>query len=51
MQKRPSFKIPVEPHLTAAWANITWVEPDSCVAIPSEFEVENAKEWVDENQK
>lgn len=42
---------PIEDHTTAAWANIHKVKPISNVAIPSELEVRNAKEWVDSNQK
>ncbi|MTI65196.1 MAG: DUF3787 domain-containing protein [Firmicutes bacterium] len=42
---------PIENHKTAAWANIQKQKNESNVAIPSEMEVENAKEWVDKNQK
>ena len=42
---------PIEKHTTAAWANIEKTKEISNVAIPSESEVENAKEWVDRNQK
>ena len=42
---------PIEQHTTAAWANIEKIKGISNVAIPSEFEVGNAKEWVDSNQK
>ena len=41
----------IENHETAAWANIKKVKKDSRVPLPSVFEVENAKEWVDKNQK
>jgi len=42
---------PVENHETAAWiANWEEVLPESKVLIPTEFEVHNAKEWVDSNQ-
>jgi len=41
----------IEKHDTAAWANIEDLKPVSCVAIPSEVEVRNAKEWVDTNEK
>lgn len=43
--------IPVENHNTAAWANIENTKPVSNVALPSENEVSNAKDWVDANQK
>jgi len=42
---------PIEQHTTAAWANINKTKEISNVTIPSEFEVGNAKEWVDSNQK
>ncbi|ODA42838.1 DUF3787 domain-containing protein [Desulfosporosinus sp. BG] len=42
---------PIEQHTTAAWANIERTKEISNVAIPSEVEVGNAKEWVDSNQK
>ncbi len=50
IKSRPGL-VQVEPHLTAAWANIERVDPVSGVATPNELEVENAKEWVDANQK
>lgn len=49
--KNSSFKIPIEKHDTAAWANITETRPVSNVSIPNEYETRNAKEWVDSNQK
>lgn len=42
---------PIEQHTTAAWANIEKLEGIAKVPIPSEIEVENAKDWVDENEK
>lgn len=42
---------PIENHKTAAWANIDKKKKNSCVSIPSEDEVKNAKEYVDENRK
>ena len=42
---------PIEQHTTAAWANVEKLKAISNVAIPSEIEVGNAKEWVDSNQK
>lgn len=41
----------VENHDTAAWANISDIIQDSNVNIPSETQVINAKEYVDNNQK
>lgn len=49
--KNNSFKIPIEKHDTAAWANITETRPVSNISIPNEYETMNAKEWVDSNQK
>jgi hypothetical protein len=42
---------PIEQHTTAAWANIEKLKEISNVAIPSELDVWNAKDWVDSNQK
>lgn len=43
---------PIEKHTTASWANINDQKPISKVPMPSEFEVRNAKDWVDdENEK
>ena len=42
---------PIEKHDTAAWANISEQKPVSKVSVPSDFEVSNAKDWVDENKK
>ncbi|MCT4618156.1 MAG: DUF3787 domain-containing protein [Marinisporobacter sp.] len=44
-------KYPIENHKTASWANIETLKPESCVPIPNELEVENAKKWVEENEK
>ncbi|MDR3542886.1 MAG: DUF3787 domain-containing protein [Desulfosporosinus sp.] len=49
--KEPLKTRPIEQHTTAAWANIEKLKEVSKVAIPSEIEVGNAKEWVDSNQK
>ena len=49
--KWSNMKVPVEKHETAAWAGIQTTKPVSKVTIPSEDEVEFAKEYVDENQK
>ena len=42
---------PIEKHDTAAWANIENMKPVSRVHLPSEEEVTNAKEYVEDNQK
>lgn len=41
----------IEKHDTAAWANINEQKPVSKVPVPSDSEVSNAKNWVDENEK
>ncbi|MDV3428879.1 MAG: DUF3787 domain-containing protein [Bacillota bacterium] len=49
---RKNFKKqPIEKHNTAAWADADSMLPVSNVAIPSEAQVINAKEWVDTNEK
>jgi len=50
-KKDQNIRVPVEKHDTAAWANIEKKKSHSQVTIPSEFQVINAKEYVDENQK
>ncbi|HOM03123.1 MAG TPA: DUF3787 domain-containing protein [Acetivibrio sp.] len=49
--KQKNMAVPIEKHNTAAWANIEKKKPESGVTIPSELQVENAKEYVDSNQK
>lgn len=49
--KERNMSVPIENHKTAAWANIENVKKNSRVPLPSVFEVENAKEWVDTNEK
>lgn len=44
-------RVPTEQHTTAAIANTEKVIKDSQVTIPTEIEVENAKNWVDANEK
>ncbi|HHU49356.1 MAG: CDIF630_02480 family spore surface protein [Caldicoprobacterales bacterium] len=46
-----NYRDPIEKHDTAAWANIEGLKPVSRVHLPSEEEVNNAKEYVDSNQK
>ena len=41
----------IENQNTAAWANIEKVKKDSKVPIPSNFNTELAKEWVENNEK
>ena len=49
--KKDLIKQPIEKHNTAAWANVSEKQPVSNVTIPSDFQVENAKDWVDTNEK
>lgn len=49
--KEKFIATPIENHETAAWANIEDSKPVSNVSIPNDLEVENAKEYVDENEK
>ena len=50
-KKKKFGTTPIEKHDSAAWANIESQKPVSKVAIPNELEVDNAKEYVDTNQK
>jgi hypothetical protein len=50
-RKDYNLGVPVEKHDTAAWANIEKKKSHSKVTIPSEFQVINAKDHVDENEK
>ena len=42
---------PIENHATAAWANQSKLKAVSKVNIPDEQQVENARDYVNENQK
>jgi len=42
---------PIENHATAAWANQSQLKAVSKVNIPDEQQVENARDYVNENQK
>lgn len=42
---------PIKREDTAAWADIDNVLPHSKVSVPSETNVTNAKEWVDNGSK
>lgn len=42
---------PIEKHDTAAWINHIITKPVSRVAVPTELDVRNAKEYVDSNEK
>lgn len=49
--KRKIKHTAIENHQTASWANIYKTKPTSKVPLPNKIEVENAKEWVDSNEK
>lgn len=42
---------PIESHKTAAWANQSQFKSVSKVNIPDEEQVENARDYVNDNQK
>ena len=49
--KKDLTKQPTEKHDTAAWADVSTKKPESNVTIPSNAAMENAKDWVDSNEK
>ena len=51
--KQRMNEIPVENQRTAAWANIEKFDQETSARIfnPDDLQVENAKEYVDENEK
>ena len=49
--KDKHLRTPVENNCTAAWADANERKSDSNVNLPDEFQIMNAKEHVDENQK
>ncbi len=49
--KEYHMKTPVENHATAAWASSEQLKDFSGVNIPDEFQVMEAKDYVDENHK
>ncbi len=51
LSSKANSKNPVEKHQTAAWANIETTKEISHVAEPNEWQISNAKEYVDENEK
>ncbi len=50
-KKERFMAAPIEKHDTAAWANIEKTKSLSNVSMPSELQVDNAKEHADSNQK
>ena len=49
--KKSHKKIPIENHETAAWANIKKTKPVWNVPSGDIVDIDNAKNWVEENQK
>lgn len=49
--KEKNMAQPIENHVTAAWANQAKFKAVSKVNIPDEEQVENARDYVNENQK
>ena len=49
--KEAHMRTPVENHSTAAWAGRNELKDVSCVNIPDEMQVMDAKDYVDENHK
>ena len=49
--KEKHMGVPIEKHDTAAWANIEKTKPVSNVTVPSEEQVDNARDHVDANEK
>lgn len=50
-QKDSFMEMPIEKHNTAAWANVHKLKQVSNVSVPSESDVKNAKDYVDNNEK
>ena len=49
--KEKNMAQPIENHSTAAWANQSQFKAVSKVNIPDEQQIENARDYVNENQK
>lgn len=49
--KQRRMETQIEEHSTAAWFNIAAMKRGSRVFQPTDFDVEAAKEWVEQNQK
>lgn len=51
-KKQRFMALPIESHETAAWINSSKdMKPLSQVVIPTEYDVQNAKEWVDNGSR
>lgn len=50
-KKQRFMALPIEKHDTAAWITSSRaLKPLSNVALPFEYDVQNAKDWVEENK-
>jgi hypothetical protein len=49
--KERHMAVPIEKHDTAAWADIRGTRRISRVMKPDDMQVENARDYVNENQK
>ena len=49
--KRLNSKTPTNQEYTAAWSDVDEIVPHSEVTVPSESQVEHAKEWVDNGSR
>lgn len=49
--KEKNMAKPIENHATAAWANQAQFKSVSMVNLPDEEQIENARDYVNENQK
>lgn len=43
--------VPIEKQDTAAWANFKSLQPETRVIIPSEEAIDDARDWVNHNEK
>ncbi|MCT4594636.1 MAG: DUF3787 domain-containing protein [Anaeromicrobium sp.] len=48
---RKKIRKPVENHETAPWANIENLKGEGKIPTPATLEVDNAREWVEQNEK
>lgn len=49
--KKKHLPLSIEDHKTSSLMSVNHLKPYSKVSIPNEFEVNNAKEYVDTNEK
>lgn len=49
--KEKNMGRPIESHETASWANKEKLKEVSNVSVPSEMQIEDAKDYADQNKK